>query len=166
MQFSMRCQAPTAFEGGRYLSRYTHRSAISNERIRYVSKREVAFSVRADDHGGKQLVRLDGAEFVRRFMLHNLPTGLKRIRHYGVLASSCKGVKLAAARTALQIPAVNPQAFESATEFMARVAQMDVILCPCCKAGVLWVVAGLAGRARLPSPMAIDRALAQCRGPP
>jgi Putative transposase/Transposase zinc-binding domain len=151
-----------------YLSRYTHRSAISNERIRCVSKRGVAFSVRADDHGGKQLVRLDCAEFVRRFMLHILPTGLKRIRHFGVLASSCKGVKLAAARAALQIPAANPQAMASAAEFMARVAQIDVNLCPSCKDGVLRVVARLAGLARLPSPddMDINRALAQCRGPP
>ena len=78
-----------------YLSRYTHRTAISNERIRAVSEHEVAFSVRADDHGAncnaKRLVRLDGTEFVRRFMLHILPTGIKRIRHYGVLASACKG---------------------------------------------------------------------------
>lgn len=55
-------------------------------------------------------------------------------------------------QTALQMPATNPKAIESATEFMARVAQMDVNLCPCCKAGVLRVVARLAGRARLPSP--------------
>ena len=60
-----------------YLSRYTHRTAISNERIRSISEHEVAFSVRADDHGGKRLVRLDGAEFVRRFMLHILPSGIK-----------------------------------------------------------------------------------------
>src|SRR5207249_3827590 len=55
-----------------------------------------------------------GAEFVRRFMLHVLPTGIKRIRHYGVLASACKAIKLNAARLALQMPAVNPQAMESA----------------------------------------------------
>src|SRR5665647_2930995 len=95
-----------------YLSRYTHRTAISNERIRSVSGSEVAFNVRADDHGGKRLVRLQGEEFVRRFMLHVLPTGIKRIRHYGVLASACKGVKLNAARLALQMPQSNPQAME------------------------------------------------------
>ena len=67
-----------------YLSRYTHRTAVSNERIRAVSQSEVAFTVRANDHGGKRRIRLDGTEFVRRFMLHVLPTGIKRIRHYGV----------------------------------------------------------------------------------
>jgi hypothetical protein len=55
-----------------YLSRYTHRTAISNERIRCVSKNEVTFMVRADDKGGKRLEKLDGAEFVRRFLLHVL----------------------------------------------------------------------------------------------
>ena len=151
-----------------YLSRYTHRTAISNERIRSINEREVAFSVRADHHGGnrnaKRLVRLDGPEFVRRFMLHILPTGIKRIRHYGVLASSCKGIKLAAARAALLMPAPNPVAIESGQAFMARVAKMDVGLCPCCKVGRLRCIAVLAGLGCLPAP---ERSLVpECRGPP
>ena len=103
-----------------------HRTAISNERIRSVGESEVAFTVRSDDHGGKRMVRLQGAEFVRRFMLHVLPAGIKRIRHYGVLASACKRLKLGAARLALQMPAVNPQAMESAQAFMARIAKIVV----------------------------------------
>ena len=153
-----------------YLSRYTHRTAISNERIRTVSQREVAFTVRADHHGGnrnaKRLVRLDGQEFVRRFMLHILHTGIKRIRHYGMLASSCKGIKLAAARAALQMPAPNPQAIESAQAFMARVARIDVLLCPCCGQGRLRVVAVLAGQRRLPAPCSPAASIPQSRGPP
>src|ERR1035437_8058361 len=147
-----------------YLSRYTHRTAISNERIRSVGHTEVAFRVRADDQGGKRMVRLQGVEFVRRFMLHVLPTGIKRIRHYGVLASACKAVKLNAARLALQIPAINPQAVESAQAFMARVAKIDVSLCPCCKAGRLYVAATLSGLKQLPSPR--STALPHVRGPP
>ena len=151
-----------------YLSRYTHRTAISNERIRAVSEREVAFTVRADDHGAnchaKRLVRLDGTEFVRRFLLHVLPTGVKRIRHYGVLASACKGVKLQAARLALQMPAASPQAIESAQAFMARVARMDVGLCPCCRQGRLRTIAVLAGLARLPGPACT--VVPHSRGPP
>jgi len=147
-----------------YLSRYTHRTAISNERIRAINTEEVAFSVRANDQGGKRLERLPGKEFVRRFMLHVLPTGIKRIRHYGVLASSCKGVKLNAARLALRMPAPNPQAVESAQGFMARVAKMDVGLCPCCKVGRLQVVAVLQGAARLPAPAHV--VTQQSRGPP
>ena len=98
-----------------YLSRYTHRTAISNERIRSVGESEVAFKVRADDQGGKRMVKLPGVEFVRRFMQHVLPTGIKRIRHYGVLASACKAVKLDAARQALQMPAVNPKQWSRPT---------------------------------------------------
>lgn len=147
-----------------YLSRYTHRTAISNERIRAINTEEVAFSVRANDQGGKRLERLQGVEFVRRFLLHVLPTGIKRIRHYGVLASACKGVKLDAARTALRMPQSNPQAMESAQGFMARVARIDVSLCPCCKVGRLQVSAVLQGQARLPAP---THAVAQqSRGPP
>ena len=68
------------------------------------------FNVRADDKGTKRLIRLQGQEFVRRSMLRVLSTGIKRIRHYGVLASSCKKIKLDAARVALQMPNINPQA--------------------------------------------------------
>lgn len=148
-----------------YLSRYTHRTAIGNERIRALAQDSVVFTVRADDHGGKRQVRLDGPEFVRRFMQHILPSGLKRIRHYGVLASACKGAKLAQARAALHMPASSPQALESATEFVARVARIDASQCPCCKAGRLRVVQTLAGPKRLPAAGA-GAPLAACRGPP
>ena len=131
--------------GGGHRSRYTHRTAISNERIRSISQSEVAFTVRADDKGGKRVEKLDGDEFVRRFMQHVLPSGVKRIRHYGVLASSCKAKKLNAARVALQVPAVSPEAIESAQGFMARVAKLDVTLCPCCKVGHLHVTVALKG---------------------
>jgi hypothetical protein len=147
-----------------YLSCYTHRTAISNERIRQTDRNQVTFSVRANDKGGKRLERLPGVEFVRRFMLHILPSGIKRIRHYGVLASGCKGVKLAAARVALQMPPSNPQAQESAQAFMARVARVDVWMCPCCKEGRLHVTAVLAGLGRLPAPA--SALVPECRGPP
>jgi hypothetical protein len=64
--------------------------AISNERIRSINKGEVAFTVGANDRGGKRLHRMDGIKFVRRFMLHVLPTVIKRIGHYGVLAARAK----------------------------------------------------------------------------
>ena len=101
---------------------------------------------------------------MRRFLLYVLPTGIKRIRHYGVLASACKGVKLPAARLALQMPAPNPQAMESAQGFLARVAKMDAGLCPCCKVGRLRGVASLAGLPCLSAPGCFGMAV--CRGPP
>ena len=151
-----------------YLSRYTHRTAIGNQRIRAVTEQSVVFSVRADDKGGKRHVRLGGAEFVRRFLLHVLPTGIKRIRHYGVLASACKAQKLAQAREALQMPTPNPVAIESAGEFLQRVARMDAQQCPCCGRGRLRTVVVLPSPRRLPAPGAVDpaRPAALCRGPP
>ena len=148
----------------RPLGCYTHRTAISNERIRAVSEREVAFTLRGDDKGGKRLVRLDGVEFVRRFLAHVLPTGVKRIRHYGVLASGSKAVKLNAARLALQMPGANAQGLESAQGFIARVAKLDVGLCPCCKVARLHVTAVLPVQARLPTPAGV--VAQQSRRPP
>ena len=135
-----------------YLSRYTHRTAIGNERIKAITPNAVVFTVRADDKGNKRTQSLTGEEFVRRFLLHVLPTGIKRIRHYAVLASACKTHKLTQARLALRMPPLNPKAAESAQAFMARVARLEVMQCPCCKAGTLKVVATLAGRRTLPSP--------------
>lgn len=147
-----------------YLSRYTHRTAISNERIRSLDAEQVVFTVRADDKGGKRMRRLEGTEFVRRFLLHVLPKGIKRLRHYGVLASACKGVKLGAARQALQMPAINFRAVESARDFMMRVAKVDVMLCPCCKTGRLQVIEVLTGNRRLSAPGGV--LIQQSRGPP
>jgi hypothetical protein len=149
-----------------YLSRYTHRTAIGNERIRVVSDAAVVFTVRDNEQGGKRRVTLQGTEFVRRFMLHVLPGGIKRIRHYGVLASACKGAKLPAARAALGMPALNAPAVECAKEFMARVARFDLLLCPCCKVGRLHVTEILKGAARLPAPGGIATLKPQAQGPP
>ena len=149
-----------------YLSRYTHRVAISNRRL--VSLDAGAVSFRWKDYRAKGRTRhktmtLSAEEFMRRFLLHVLPTGVKRIRHYGVLASSCKGVKLEAARLALRMPACNQQAVESARNFMARVGKMDVLLCPCCKTGQLRAIHVLPGQRTLPAP---GHHQVDCRGPP
>ena len=109
-------------------------------------------------------MRLDGKEFVRRFMQHIVPTGIKRIRHYGVLASACKGEALARARTALKMPAPSEEALECATEFLKRVARVDAQQCPCCTHGRLHVVESLVGQKQLPEPCAT--VLPQSRGPP
>jgi hypothetical protein len=143
-----------------YLSRYSHRTAIGNERIQQASEQEVVFTVRANDRGGKRQgaegsgkrrVRLPTEEFIRRLLLHVLPGGIKRIRHYGVLANGCKKTQLAQARQALGQPAANPQARESAQAFMDRVARIQTHTCPKCK-GPLHVAATLTGVRHLPAP--------------
>jgi len=149
----------------KYLSRYTHRTAISNERISSVGQSDIAFKVRTDEHGGKRTVQLPGVEFVRRVLRHVLPSGLKRIRHYGVLASSCKAVKLGAARLALQMPAIELRVAEPVKAFMARVARFDVDRCPCCATGRLHVSAILPGAQQLPAP-GVTAVWPQGRGPP
>ena len=110
-------------------------------------------------------MRLPGVEFVRRFLRHVLPGGLKRIHHYGVLASSCKAVKLHAARLALEMPVIDPGVTEPVRAFMARVAHLDVDLCPYCRTGRLHVSRALPGAQQLPAPGA-TLVWPQGRGPP
>lgn len=112
----------------------------------------MAWRVRADAHGGKRIVKLDGVEFVRRFVQHVLPTGIKRIRHYGLLAPTAKRIGLAKVRAALALPAANTRAIESAQAFMQRVAQQDIAQCPACQHGRLRAVAVLPALKRLPDP--------------
>ncbi len=79
-------------------------------------------------------------------------------------ASACKIDKLSAARLALQMPQANPPARESAQAFMARVAKIETMLCPCCKAQLLKVVATVAGCRQLPA--VVGMTTGQPRGPP
>ncbi|EQD49997.1 transposase [mine drainage metagenome] len=133
-----------------YLARYTHRTAISNERIVRIDAQRVAWRVRADPHGGKRIVKVAGIEFVRRFLLHVLPTGIKRIRHYGLLAPAAKRIRVAKVRAALAMPTANPLATESAQAFMQRVAQQDIAQCPACPHGRLRAVQVLVALKQLP----------------
>ena len=96
-----------------------------------------------------------------------LPRGIKRIRHYGVLANGCKKTQLARARQALGQPTLSKPALQAAQTFMARVAQIDIQRCPQCKTGPLKVVQTLAGLRQLPAPgsgLAVMPS-AQARGP-
>jgi hypothetical protein len=144
-----------------YLSRYTHRVAISNERIAGIDAQGVRLRVRANDHGGKRTVRIEGQDFIARFLQHVLPPGFKRIRHYGLLSPSLKAEKLAAARAALAMPAANKQAREDAAAFLKRVAGIDAACCPHCRLGRWRTTQVLAPDSRI----AVD-GRAHCRGPP
>jgi hypothetical protein len=95
-----------------YLSRYTHRVAISNSRLIALDERSVTF--RWKDYRTKGRTRykamtLDVGEFMRRFLLHVLPRGFHRIRHYGLLANCSRSANLALARQLLQVPPPQPQ---------------------------------------------------------
>lgn len=137
-----------------YLGRYTHRVAISNERIVGIANAHVAFRVRTGTEGKKRTLCLPGGEFIARFLLHVLPGGFKRIRHYGLLSPARKRVRLAAARSALAVPPPEAAIIESVAAFLRRVARLGSMCCPHC-GGPLQVTASL-----LPLPRL------QARGPP
>jgi len=89
-----------------YLGRYTHRVAISNNRLIDFGEGKVSFRWKDYRHESRQKVmRLDAQEFIRRFLLHVLPGGFQRIRHYGFLANRYRAVKLARCRQLLAVPA-------------------------------------------------------------
>jgi len=122
-----------------YLGRYTHRVAISNERILGMDGNSVRFRVR-DSANGKKVMRLEAGEFIGRFMQHVLPGGFKRIRHYGLLGPAHKTANLAAARAALEAPVPDPVVVESVEAFMLRVAGIEWLNCPHCREGRFHVV--------------------------
>ena len=91
-----------------YLSRYTHRVAIANSRLLALDERGVTFrwkDYRAEGRTRHKTMSLSSAEFMRRFLLHVLPGGFHRIRHYGLLANARRKCNLATARTLLHQPA-------------------------------------------------------------
>ncbi len=89
-----------------YLGRYTHRVAISNNRLIDFGAGVVSFRWKDYRHASRQKVmRLEAQEFMRRFLLHVLPAGFQRIRHYGLLANRHRAVKLARCRQLLAEPA-------------------------------------------------------------
>jgi hypothetical protein len=93
----------------KYLARYTHRVAISNSRLVDFRDDNVSFLWRDYTHGGKQKVMTISAhEFLRRFLLHVLPGGLVRIRHFGLFANRRRGSTLARCRSLLHAPPADP----------------------------------------------------------
>lgn len=119
-----------------YLARYTHRTAITNARILALGDTQVTFRYK-DDRDAEQhkTMRLDGEEFVRRFLLHVLPKGLMRIRHFGFLANRGRREKLSRIRQALAV------ASEPVTEAPANT--VAGYPCPHCRSGRLYVLAEL-----------------------
>jgi hypothetical protein len=93
----------------KYLSRYTHRVAIANSRLVFVGDGVVRFRYTDYAAGGTaKVMELRAEEFLRRFLLHVVPTGFVRIRHYGLLANRSRQAKLARARQLLAIVAATP----------------------------------------------------------
>ena len=114
-----------------YLSRYTHRVAISNSRLIKADIDGVTFRVknyRVDGDARYTTMTLAPAEFIRRVLLHVLPKGFHRIRHTGFLASSGKADNIAKARALLAVPASDPNPVGTTEQATAAPART----CPCC----------------------------------
>jgi hypothetical protein len=130
-----------------YLSRYTHRVAISNSRLLAFNDGGVTFrykDYRREGAGRQQVMTIAADEFIRRFLLHVLPRGFHRIRHYGLLAGTSRSASLARARTLL---GVAPEPDDADPEPSADRSPP----CPCC-GGTMLVIAtfGRWGQPRAP----------------
>jgi len=127
----------------KYLARYTHRVAISNRRLVALEDGEVKFHWNDYAHGGGQkTMTLKATEFIRRFLLHVLPSGFVRIRRYGFLANRVYREKLALCRallgveTTLELVATEPAAAPQETVEGQAVTNV----CPSCGAGRMVIV--------------------------
>ena len=130
-----------------YLSRYTHRVAISNRRLLAFDETGVTFQYKDYRRSGaerQQVMTIAADEFIRRFLLHVLPRGFHRIRHYGLLAGSSRSASLARARTLLDVA---PEPDDADPEPSADPSPP----CPCC-GGTMVVIAtfGRWGQPRAP----------------
>lgn len=122
----------------KYLARYTHRVAISNRRILDIQDAGVTFRYR-DNRRGQQVMTLEGLEFLRRFLLHVLPTGFVRIRYFGLFANRCRAENLARCRALIEpgASAAPVSGSASGTPSASESPNEERDLCPCCGLGRL-----------------------------
>jgi hypothetical protein len=140
------CKPPfTGVEGVlQYLSRYTHRIAISNQRILQLEEGKVSFRWRDYSDGDQEKIMTVAAqEFIRRFLLHVLPAGFVKIRHYGLLANRNRQNNITLCRKLLGCRTTEtPVQDIPATwqEYLLKISGVDVTQCPVCKEGRMFSV--------------------------
>ena len=144
----------------RYLSRYTHRVAISNRRLVAADDTSIAFrwkDYRINGPGRWKTMRLHPHEFIRRFLLHVLPKGFHRIRHYGLFANATRAESIATARVLLNVapPAAEAHEQPDVAPDTPRVLRSP---CPCCGARMIVIEVFARGREPRwrPTPGRID----------
>jgi predicted Zn-ribbon and HTH transcriptional regulator len=128
-----------------YLGRYTHRVAISNNRIKAIDNAKVTFTYR--DRRDKDTLKeetVPATEFIRRFLLHVLPNGFMKIRYFGFLAHTNKGKYIPLLRKLIDPRAEIPVMIkESIVDIMLRLTGIDITLCPECQKGRMRTIAEL-----------------------
>ncbi|EKS72777.1 IS91 family transposase [Caballeronia sp. Lep1P3] len=122
-----------------YLGRYTHRVAISNNRLVGLTDGHVTFRWKDYRHPGRpRLMRLDAHEFIRRFLLHVLPRGLQRIRHYGLLCNRLRESRLSVCRHLLNVEPTSDTCSAPEPDYRDRYAKLtgrSLHDCPVCSRG-------------------------------
>ena len=123
-----------------YLGRYTHRVAISNDRLLRLEQGEVTFSWKDYRHANRtREMTLEAEEFIRRFLMHVLPDGFQKIRYFGLLANRRRAANLALCRSLIPDCGLQPSAVE-VKDWKDRYLELtgeDLSLCPACKLGHL-----------------------------
>lgn len=120
-----------------YLSRYTHRVAISNDRLIGFENGKVTFRYRDRTDGDRRKeMTLPAENFIGRFLSHVLPDNFMRIRHYGFLSCGQRSRKLALIRRLLGVRAVEAKPPQTAEQWLAEVLGIDPNACPCCGANL------------------------------
>jgi Putative transposase len=127
-----------------YAARYTHRVAISNDRILHVEDEKVQFRWRDYRDGNRnKVMTVTAEEFIRRFLLHVLPEGFQRIRHYGFLANRYRQPKLARCRELLKMPPLEPKSKEKNKDYRDYYEELtgtSLKTCPICHQGHMAVI--------------------------
>jgi len=135
-----------------YLARYTHRVAIANSRIRAIKDGRVTFTAKDRKKNKTESVTITAVEFIRRFLLHSLPKGFVRIRHYGFLANRNRKEHLDAIRDLMGLSAPPEKKVASLEEMMLQLTGTDITTCPCCNRGKMHFFTEIPkSRARPPS---------------
>lgn len=137
-----------------YVGRYTHRVAISNNRLQNIDDGKIQFHWKDYRHHDRQkIMTLEADEFIRRFLLHTLPQGFQRIRYYGLFANRYREDNLALCRQLLNAPPPATLPNES-IDYRDRYEQLTAVslrLCPVCRLGHMVRIKTLPPTPRIPA---------------
>lgn len=138
-----------------YLGRYTHRVCISNNRILRFEGGTVTFKWKDYRDGKQKIMTITAEEFIRRFLMHILPSGFMKIHYYGILANRNKKTKLRQCQRILKFEYSKSRFREmTAVDIIKAITGKDISLCPCCKKGRLRTVRTVAPKGVSP-PVAV-----------
>jgi hypothetical protein len=138
-----------------YLARYTHRVAIANSRIKTLKDGRVSFTAKDRKKNLTESISISAVQFIRKFLLHSLPKGFVRIRHYGFLANRNRTANLKGIRALLKLPCQLTKMQASLEQMMLNLTGTNITSCPCCNKGKMQLLEKIPMyRARAPNYLA------------